>query len=111
MFTKLEVIQQLDPSPCPNVGRCSRCHKFVIAEQRETHRCTLDIKRVEEIYLDWIIDPVQNENEDSVRVAMGLDGVLYRLIECKHNPPHTTKRQFTGCGTKQGLDSPVLEKA
>lgn len=32
------------------------------------------------------------------------DGYLYRLIMCKHKPPHSTKRKFTGENTNQGLD-------
>jgi hypothetical protein len=27
-----------------------------------------------------------------VLLGWGLDAVLYRLVECKHNPPHGTKR-------------------
>ena len=87
-----------------DVGRCPRCNKFLIAEQKETHRCSVPIREVKEILLDWINDGVQNEDEDTVQVAMGLDGVLYRLILCKHNPPHTTKRNFTCEQTKRGLD-------
>ena len=27
--------------------------------------------------------------------AKGLNGILYSMILCKHNPPHGTKRKFT----------------
>ncbi len=61
--------------------------------------------------LDHITDLGQNRNDDHVLLGWGLDGILYRLVECKHNPPHSTKRRFTGSCAKQGLDSAVLEKA
>jgi len=89
-----------------NAGRCPRCHKFLIEEQRETHSCQISVGDVQEIVLDYMTDGCKDENGDIVKVAWGLDGILYRLILCKHNPPHSTKRPFTGCGTKQGLDSP-----
>jgi len=94
-----------------NVGRCPRCNKAIIGEQLASHRCDISIKGAETIFLDWIADGFTDENDDYVRMAQDLDGTLLELVLCKHNPPHSTKRQFTGCGTKQGLDSPVLEKA
>jgi len=87
-----------------DVGRCPRCHKFPIAEQRETHHCTIPLKGVKEIVLDWIIDGIQNEDEDTVQVAMGLDGFLYRLILCKHNPPHTSRTPSDECLRKDKSD-------
>jgi len=71
-----------------DIGRCPRCSRFLIAENLATHDCKVPLKGVREVVLDWIIDGVQNEDEDLVQVAMGLDGFLYRLILCKHNPPH-----------------------
>jgi len=78
-----------------DIGRCPRCNRFLIAEQRQGHHCRVSIRKVEEIILDWMNEGVQDENEDVVHVAMGLDGILYRLILCKHNPPHVAKRNFT----------------
>jgi len=71
-----------------DIGRCPRCHKFLIAEQLETHKCEIPFKHVKEIYVDWITNCDKDVNDDIVYVAMGLDGNLYRLIHCKHNPPH-----------------------
>jgi hypothetical protein len=94
-----------------DIGRCPRCDRFLIAEQVETHRCTIPINDVKEIYLDWMNDGVQNENEDVVHVAMGLDGILYRLILCKHNPPHNIKHNWIASdeclqGKRPDEDSP-----
>jgi hypothetical protein len=34
----------------------------------------------------------------------GLDGTLYSLITCKHNPPHNTNRIITGKSTNREGD-------
>jgi len=93
-----------------NVGRCPRCKKAIIAEQVASHECNIAIKGAETIFLNWIADGFTDENDDYVRMAQGLDGTLLELVLCKHNPPHSTKRDFTGYGTKQGLDSPCAPK-
>lgn len=94
-----------------NVGRCPRCSRAIIGEQLGSHKCNIAVKGAETILLDWIADGFTDENDDYVRMAQGLDGTLYELVLCKHNPPHSTKRGFTGCGAKQRLDSPTIEKA
>lgn len=95
-----------------NVGKCLRCGKFLIEEEARTHTCDfrdIDIRDVKEILFDRITDLDQDRNGDHIYIGWGLDGVFYRLEECKHNPPHATKRKFTGCCTKQGLDSTSSE--
>jgi hypothetical protein len=95
-----------------NAGRCPRCKKFIIGEQLASHECEIEIKGAAgPIFLDWMGDGFMDENEDYVRMATGLDGILYQLILCKHNPPHSAKRDFTGYPTKHGLYSATLEKA
>jgi hypothetical protein len=94
-----------------NLGRCPRCHKFLIQEESQDHKCDfrdVELQDAREIILDHITDLGQNKNDDHVSLGWGLDAVLYRFVECKHNPPHATKRKFTGCDTKQGLDSTYL---
>jgi len=72
-----------------NAGRCPRCHAFVIAEQLATHTCRIPTKGAKRIFLDWLdTDSFLNQNGDSVRMAKGLNGTLYSLVVCKHNPPH-----------------------
>ena len=90
-----------------NIGRCPRCHKLLIQEEMQDHKCDFgDIETVgaKELFVDHVTDLGINRDSDHTHLAWGLDGILYRLVECKHNPPHATKRKFTGCGTKQGLD-------
>lgn len=70
----------------------------MIAEQKERHVCdwaSLPIEGCEEITLDRLSDSGLQKNGDRLYLAWGLDNVLYRLIVCKHNPPHTTKRIVT----------------
>jgi hypothetical protein len=95
-----------------NVGRCPRCNKFMVAEEWDEHKCDfkdIPLTDCKSIILDHITDFGQDKNGDHVYRAWALDGVLYRLVVCKHNPPHSAKRKFTGCGTKQGLDSTSFE--
>lgn len=74
-----------------NMGRCPRCHKFLVAEEAESHVCKIPYQGVKSIFFDWMMDATEDENGDIVRVANGLDGYYYRLVVCKHNPPHTPK--------------------
>ncbi len=93
-----------------NVGRCPRCNEFIIAEQ--THCCdfrNIQLQGCEELFVDHITDSGKSKDGDHVFLAWGLDGILYRLAVCKHNPPHSAKRKFTGYDTKQGLDRAVEE--
>jgi len=90
-----------------NIGRCQRCRKFMIQEEMTKHQCDyrdIQISDAQELLLDHLTDLGVDRNGDHIYIAWGLDGIFYRLVECKHNPPHATKRKFTGCGTKQGLD-------
>jgi hypothetical protein len=71
---------------------------MLIEEDMRTHECNfsdIPIKDGRELFLDHTTDLGLDKNNDHVSLAWGLDGVLYRLVECKHNPPHSTKRKFT----------------
>lgn len=94
----------------------------MIGEQSKTHVCDKSesdmsdfsnrpLRGAEELVLHRFTDAGEEKNGDHVYLAWGINGILYRLLLCRHNPPHNAKRDFTGYGTKQGLDSPVLEKA
>ena len=85
-------------------GRCPRCNQFLVSEEWENHICNLRTRHAAEVVFDWISSGHKDQNGDFIRMGLALDGTLYSLITCKHNPPHTAKRKFTGCGTKQGLD-------
>jgi hypothetical protein len=85
-----------------NVGRCPRCHKFLVAEEKATHLCRVQCNGAKSIFFDCIDDPIQNDDGDTVRIGVGLDGYYYRLVVCKHNPPHSAKRRFTDPNDQTG---------
>ena len=92
-------------SQVDNVGRCPRCNQFIIAEDVNMHVCDIQITDIKTVIVDSCYTVGTDKNLDEVTSALALDGTLYRLILCKHNPPHgATKRKFTGYGTQQGLD-------
>ena len=88
-----------------NIGRCPRCGIFLVEEQVSTHECQIRNNGSCEIVVDHFLELSQHDSEGHrLVVAQGLDGVQYWLVECKHNPPHSTKRKFTDEDAKQGLD-------
>jgi hypothetical protein len=84
-----------------NAGECPRCHNFVIAEEFATHACRIRVRGSGTIWLDWIGDGFEDDNGDFVRMAKGLEGKLYSIILCKHNPPHSLESRL-----KQAIRSP-----
>ena len=66
----------------------------MIAEELRSHKCEIQTMGAKTIWLDWISDGFTDKNNDYVRNAKGLDGVLYGLIVCKHNPPHNTQKRW-----------------
>ena len=71
-----------------NIQKCSRCKKTLIEEEFSIHVCTPTIIERKDILIDYCIEVKNNENGDRVFLAKGLDGILYRLIKCVHNPVH-----------------------
>lgn len=67
---------------------CGRCKKEFIEEEFENHVCTPRATEIQEIGIDYILKGKTNENGDLVWMVKGLNGILYRLVECIHNPPH-----------------------
>jgi|SRR5208283_3632683 len=93
-----------------NLGRCSRCGKFMIAEESRRHKCDfrdVPIRGCEEIVLDHLTDSGVDKNGDQLHLAWALNGMLYRLLVCKHNPPHSTKRKFTDENPNGNLTAPI----
>ncbi len=79
-----------------NVGKCSKCGEFLIAEQLENHKCKIRFRDVQDIVIDHYYEMKSKDAEGHRTViAVGLDGTLYRMTVCKHNPPHSTNRKFT----------------
>jgi hypothetical protein len=89
-----------------NVGKCPRCGEFLIAEQLTNHKCKISFKDVQDVTIDHYYEMISRDAQGHRTViAVGIDGTLYRMTVCKHNPPHgATKRKFTGENTTQGLD-------
>ena len=78
-----------------NTVNCERCKKQFIEEEFENHFCSPRSTQVQEIGIDYIFKGETNENGDLVHIAKGLNGILYRLVECLHNPPHPNTDQTT----------------
>ena|SRR5437870_4254495 len=77
-----------------NSMKCRRCNKSYIAEEFDKHSCHPDIIEIQELGVDSIFKGNYQENGDDVWITHGLNGILYRLVHCKHNPPHPSTRRF-----------------
>jgi len=73
-----------------NIVKCPRCGRVLIAEEYPSDTCNPRFRGVKEIIIDWHYE-TKSDDGHNVVMAKGLDGVLYRLVECKHNPPHKTR--------------------
>jgi hypothetical protein len=79
-----------------NVSRCPRCKKALIQEQLATHKCSVEyrLRGYQEVFVDHVTDMGKNVDCDHVLSAWGLDGTLYKLVICKHRPPHSLKSRL-----------------
>jgi len=69
--------------------KCERCMKSFIDEEFNSHLCTPITTRTQEIGIDYIFTTNETDhNGDKVHIAKALSGIIYRLVECNHNPPH-----------------------
>jgi hypothetical protein len=85
-------------SQTENLGRCQRCGRFMIAEERKNHKCDfadVAVRGCEELVLDHLTDSGRDKHGDQLYLAWALDGMLYRILVCKHNPSHSAKRIVT----------------
>jgi hypothetical protein len=60
-----------------------------IDEEYDEHACSPLTTKLQEIGLDQMYGSCINEDNDLVYMAKGLNGIIYRLVQCTHNPPHT----------------------
>ena len=74
-----------------NVTKCQRCNKNLIEEEFHSHVCTPNIICMKEIVIDYYYELEKDVLGDSIVIAKGLDGTLYKLRKCPHNPPHQPK--------------------
>lgn len=72
-----------------NTVYCERCKKQFIDEEFSSHFCDPITTNIQEIGIDYLLDSEIDEHGDQVHIAKGLNGILYRLVECSHNPSHT----------------------
>jgi len=90
-----------------NVGRCPNCGNFLIGEEVNSHTCKA-LKGIQDLLIHHYYELSARDDEGhKVLIAKGLDGFLYRLIICKHKPPHSTKRNFTEYGPNGNLTGPL----
>lgn len=86
-----------------DLERCPYCKRFMTAEQAKHHVCNsplIDVKEVDILYHYMS----HNEDGDTLIVARGLDGVLYKLRQCKD----IDRRIFTRKRNRRGLDRACL---
>lgn len=69
--------------------KCDRCNKSLIEEEFSNHVCTPRLTKTQEIGIDYIFTGKTDQNGDIVHIAKGLNGIMYRLVQCSHNPTHT----------------------
>ena len=68
---------------------CQRCNRIFIEEEFNDHTCTPLITNIQEIAIDYIFEGETNQNGDKIHIVKGLNGILYHLVKCSHNPPHS----------------------
>ena len=68
---------------------CERCRKSFIDEELDLHTCSPTLTKTQEIGIDYIFEGKNNNNGDKIYMAKGLNGIMYRLVQCPHNPTHT----------------------
>jgi len=71
------------------IPNCERCRQSFIEEELSQHDCSPLTIGIQEIAIDRMYGSVNNENGDKVHIVKGLSGIMYRLVECHHNPPHS----------------------
>jgi hypothetical protein len=78
-----------------NAGRCPKCNAFLIAEDFADHKCKVAFQGIQTIIIDHYYETHADKDGHKIVFAKGLNGYLYRLVICKHNPSHTANRKFT----------------
>ncbi len=75
------------------IPHCERCRQSFIDEELDGHDCSPITIALQEIGIDRMYGFTTNKNGDKVHLAKGLNGIIYRFVECRHNPPHTSTDQ------------------
>jgi len=94
-----------------NLVQCSRCRSVLIAEEFESHKCKVPIKKHIEIIAGLILD--LTTYEEKTLLVDGLNGVSY-MIKLKTKgealpwPPNENTRDNNQTGTTQNQISQAL---
>lgn len=75
-----------------NVSKCSRCSKDLISEEFNEHVCNAPYLGIIELGINYWFEGKSDKNGDQIFIVKGLDGMIYRLVKCSHNPPHPDTR-------------------
>ena len=89
-------------SNLPNIKECERCRKTMIEEEFPNHVCTPYLTGIKEIIIDYFYETVTKDGDRKI-VAFGLDGRIYDLIQCRHNPLHKSKNPNLTFATRRPL--------
>ena len=80
--------------------QCPYCKRYLLANQINEHVCDAPLKKVTEIPVVFSYE-TKTQNGNSVVIAMGFDGILYRLTTCKNPLADENLQRKRG---SQGLD-------
>lgn len=69
--------------PHDYMERCPYCKEYLLAKQVSSHKCNTSLNDVKEIPVVFFYEAESGKGA-SLIVAMGFDGVLYRLVKCKN---------------------------
>jgi hypothetical protein len=80
--------------PHDYIERCPYCKEYLLANQVSKHKCNTPINSVKEIPVLFFYEGKTSKGV-SLIVAMGFDGVLYRLIKCKNPLTYSASDGFS----------------
>ena len=93
----------LEHKPTDYMERCPYCKKYLLETQVANHKCEVPLRTVQEIPVVFSYETTSQKGL-SVVIALGFDGILYRLVTCK-NPLADDWKQ--GDGTDDKVPVPV----
>lgn len=78
-------------------------------EEFRSHKCSVRMTGlgIKDIVAESVVEMTKRDSEGHRQlVVQGLDGVLYWIVECKHNPPHTVKIRIEPSDENSHHDEP-----
>lgn len=92
-----------------NIIKCNRCGEFISSEFGDTHICTIPLKDIKEIFIDYFYE-TKTAKKDTIIIAKGLDGILYRLIVSKTKAFTPYPTDFDTNNNRRRLDRTLQRK-